>query len=125
MAAIKLEGLSLPEAEEALSEVWCCLEEYGIPSPRMEVDLRANARIGMEFSFDEPVWADLVSMRLSDWLRSSALAERGSKLVETAPLLGSARSRPSGADIIPGAGWAISSGAVTMTRPGWVRLGKR
>jgi hypothetical protein len=71
MAAIKLDGLSLPEAEEAIAEIWCWLEEYDIPSPVMDVDIRADAGIAMEFRFEEPIWAELVRIRLSNWMRNA------------------------------------------------------
>ena len=61
MTVIELDGLSLPEAEEAIAEIWSCLEEYSIPSPVMSVDVRAPARITLGFKFDEPIWAKLVS----------------------------------------------------------------
>lgn len=64
MAEINLEGLALPEAEEAIAEIWSCLEEYDIPSPAVRVGLRADARMNMKFDFDEPVWAELVRVRL-------------------------------------------------------------
>jgi hypothetical protein len=75
MAVIELDRLSLPDAEEAIAEVWSCLEEYGIPSPSMSVDFHANAKVTMGFTFDEPIGAQLVSLRLSSWMRGSV--ERG------------------------------------------------
>jgi hypothetical protein len=71
MAVIELDRLSLPDAEEAIAEVWSCLEEYGIPSPIMNVDFHANAKVTMGFTFDEPIGAQLVSLRLSSWMRGS------------------------------------------------------
>jgi hypothetical protein len=71
MAAIILDSLSLPEAEEAIAELWSCLEEHDIPSPVMSVHVRPGARITMGFSFEKPFWAKLVSLRLSRWMRST------------------------------------------------------
>jgi hypothetical protein len=71
MAVIELDRLSLPDAEEAIAEVWSCLEEYGIPSPIMRVGFHANAKVTMGFTFDEPIGAQLVSLRLSNWMRGS------------------------------------------------------
>jgi hypothetical protein len=67
MFAIKLQGLSISEAEEAIAEVWSCLEEYSIPSPRLKAT-RANKQITIELSgFDEPLWTKLVDSYLSNW----------------------------------------------------------
>lgn len=71
MAVIQLDRLSLPDAEEVIAEVWSCLEEYGIPSPTMNVDFHANARVTMGLTFDEPIGAQLVSLRLESWMRNS------------------------------------------------------
>jgi hypothetical protein len=76
MAVIELCRLSLPDAEEAITEVWSCLEEYGIPSPTLRVDFHANARVSMGFTFDEPIGAHLVSLRLSNWVPSSVERDR-------------------------------------------------
>ena len=69
MSAIRLRGLTLSEAEEAIMEVWSCLEEYGIPSPKLKAS-RTNSRMTIELSmFDDPLWAKLVDTRLSNWRR--------------------------------------------------------
>jgi hypothetical protein len=71
--AIKLRGLSMSEAEEAIAELWTCLEEYGIPSaPKLQVS-RVNSRINIEMSgFDEPLWSKLVDTHLTNWRRCAA-----------------------------------------------------
>jgi hypothetical protein len=67
MSAIKLRGLSVSESEEAIAALWTCLEEYGIPSPKLKVS-RANSRITIEIAgFDEPLWAELVDTYLTNW----------------------------------------------------------
>src|SRR6516225_8799808 len=67
MSAIKLRGLSMSEAEEAIAAVWSCLEEYGIPSPMLKATC-TNKRITIEISaLDDPLWAKLVDTRLSNW----------------------------------------------------------
>ena len=71
MAAITLDGLALSEAEEAVAELWFCLEEFRLSSPTMAVDIHPDGQVTMEFSFDEPLWAELVGIRLSNWLSSS------------------------------------------------------
>lgn len=85
MADINFNGLSLCEAEEAVAEIWSCLEEYDIPSPVVNVGACTNARITMGFTFEEPIWAELVTHRLSTLMcgvgagwRSSALPTRKS-----------------------------------------------
>jgi hypothetical protein len=66
MSAIKLRGLSMSEAEEAIAELWSCLEEYGIPSPKLKATC-AHKRITIELSaLDDPLWAKLVDTRLSN-----------------------------------------------------------
>jgi hypothetical protein len=76
MADINLYGLSLSEAEEAIAEIWNCLEEYNIPSPVMSAKGGANSRMTIGFSFGEPIWAALVSLRLSNSMRSTLLRGR-------------------------------------------------
>lgn len=68
MVVIELNGLSTSEAEEALVEIWSCLEEYVIPSPRIAFAFRADNDVGMEISIEEPLWAEIVTARLSRWL---------------------------------------------------------
>lgn len=68
MVVIELNGLSASEAEEALVEIWSCLEEYVIPSPRIVFAFRADNDVDMEISIEEPLWAEMVTARLSRWL---------------------------------------------------------
>jgi hypothetical protein len=86
MVVIELDRLSLPDAEEAIAEIWSCLEEYGIPSPIMSVDFHANAKVTMGFTFDEPIGAQLVSLRLSSWLRGSDQREIDALMASERPL---------------------------------------
>jgi hypothetical protein len=86
MAVIELDRLSLPDAEEAIAEIWSCLEEYGIPSPIMSVDFHANAKVTMGFTFDEPIGAQLVSLRLSSWMRGSDQREIDASIASERPL---------------------------------------
>ena len=70
MSSIRLRSLTMSEAEEAIAELWSCLEEYGIPSPKMNAT-RAHKRIIIElFELDEPLWAKVVGTCLSSWLCS-------------------------------------------------------
>ena len=71
MSAIKLRGLSLSEAEEAIVELWTCLEEYGIPSPKVKVS-RTDRRVTMELSgFDDSLWTELIDTYLTNWRRGT------------------------------------------------------
>jgi hypothetical protein len=71
MSAIRLRGLSVSESEEAIAELWTCLEEYGIPSPKLKVS-RTNSRITLEIAgFDEPLWAEFVDTYLTNWRRGA------------------------------------------------------
>ena len=76
MSAIKLRSLSMSDAEEAIAELWSCLETYGIPSPKLKAT-RTNKRITIELSgFDEPLWTTLVDTCLSNWRRSKIESTR-------------------------------------------------
>jgi hypothetical protein len=68
MTAIKFSRLSMPEAEEVIAEIWNCLEEYGMPSPRIAFDFHGNASVSLQVRLDEPVWARLLVLRLSGWI---------------------------------------------------------
>ena len=69
MTAINFCRLSMPEAEEVIAEIWSCLEEYGMPSPRIAFVFQANATsVSLNVRLDEPVWAHLLVMRLSGWI---------------------------------------------------------
>lgn len=71
MATVKFRRLSICEAEDAIAEIWNCLEEYGIPSPWMTFEFDEFDRggeVSFKCRFDAPLWAHLVAMRLSTWL---------------------------------------------------------
>jgi hypothetical protein len=65
MADINFDRLLLPEAEEAIADVWRCLEDYDLPSPALRVDFHANSTVALAFTFEDPLWAELVRLRLS------------------------------------------------------------
>ncbi len=71
MVVIELDGLSMSDAEEALVEIWSCLEEYDVPSPRIAFTFHADVGVSMELSVDEPLWAEMVTVRLSHWLTAA------------------------------------------------------
>jgi hypothetical protein len=69
-SAIKLRGLSMSEAEEAIAELWICLEEYSIPSPPKLKIFRTHNQITIEMSrFEEPLWTKFVDTHLRNWRR--------------------------------------------------------
>jgi hypothetical protein len=65
MTQVEFHSLSMREAEEALVEVWRCLEEYDIPAPRMIFTFEGAARVNIRLDVGEPVWADLIRWRLT------------------------------------------------------------
>jgi hypothetical protein len=66
MVVIEFRRLTMHEAEEALAEMWNCLEEYDIPSPRMAFDFAGDERVSMDVFMDESIWADIMMLRLSN-----------------------------------------------------------
>jgi hypothetical protein len=99
MAVIEFD-LSLPDAEEAIAEVWSCLEEYGIPSPIMRADFHANARVTMGLTFDEPIGAQLVSLRLSSWMRNSVEVGIDTSIAREQPRGAQSATTPLGAEVV-------------------------
>jgi hypothetical protein len=102
MAVIELDRLSLPDAEDAIAEVWSCLEEYSIPSPIMSVDFHANAKVTMGFTFDEPIGAQLVSVRLSSWMQSSVEPAIDALIARDRPLQAEEETSSFGAEMAAG-----------------------
>ncbi len=85
MATINFPRLSVGDAEEVIAEIWSCLEEYRIPSPRLTFDFRRGGDLGLECHFGETVWAKLIALRLSAWIsageRASAVGRGGAEVV--------------------------------------------
>lgn len=80
MATINFPRLSVDDAEEVIAEIWNCLEEYRIPSPRLKCDFRRGGDLSLECQFGEAVWAKLIALRLSAWIptgKRPAVAGRG------------------------------------------------
>lgn len=102
MATVNFRELSIGDAEDVIAEIWNCLEEYRIPSPRMTFEFRRGGEIRLGCRFDEPLSAQLVALRLSAWLvtgqRSAEIAGRGDGPVAPYSLLcGGRRVAPRGA----------------------------
>jgi hypothetical protein len=116
MAVIKLDRLSLADAEEAIAEVWSCLEEYGIPSPMMSVDFHTNARVTMGFTFDEPIGAQLVSLRLSSWMRSPVEMGSGASIAREQPRRAEEAAASFGAEVAAGLS-AHHASALVLAEP--------
>jgi hypothetical protein len=102
MAVIEVDHLSLPDAEEAIAEVWSCLEEYSIPSPIMSVDFHANAKVTMAFTFEEPIGAQLVSVRLSNWMQSRVESAIDALIARDRPLRAEEETSSFGAEMAAG-----------------------
>jgi hypothetical protein len=68
MTSINFRRLSMPEAEEVIAEIWNCLEEYGMPSPRVAFDFQGDAGVSLEVRMDEPLWTHVLVQRLSGWI---------------------------------------------------------
>jgi hypothetical protein len=67
MIAIEFHYLSMPEAEEVIAALWCCFEEYDIPSPAMTFRFYGGAMAGVEVHMEDAAVAKVVARFLSDW----------------------------------------------------------
>jgi hypothetical protein len=68
LATIEFRNLSVQDAERVLAEVWNCLEEFEVPSPRLAVKFREGAEVTLQCRFSETLSARLVAMRLARWI---------------------------------------------------------
>jgi hypothetical protein len=82
LATIEFRSLSLQDAEQVLAEVWNCLEEFDIPSPRLVVKFRGQTEVVLRCRFSEQLSARIVAMRLSRWI---ARNERRGTVLECNP----------------------------------------
>lgn len=67
MATIKIDRLTMAEAEAVIAEIWKCLEEHNLESPSLSLIFRRGGHVGFSFGFDEPLGAELAAQRLSAW----------------------------------------------------------
>jgi hypothetical protein len=68
LATIEFRSLSVQDAEHVLAEVWNCLEEFDLPSPRLAVKFRGGAEVTLRCRFFDSLSARLVAMRLARWI---------------------------------------------------------
>jgi hypothetical protein len=67
MIAIEFRDLSMPEAEEVIAALWCCFEEYDVPSPAMTFEFYGTARASVQVHMEDAAVAKVVARFLSDW----------------------------------------------------------
>jgi hypothetical protein len=67
MTVIELRQLSLADAEEVIAEVWNCLEEYDIATPRIGVEFHSAAKVSLCFRIEESISEKVLALRLSSW----------------------------------------------------------
>ena len=65
MPPIRFNRLSLLEAEEVIVEIWKCLEEYQLPSPKLEFTFHTGETVAMAIRIDDRAARAIVSARLS------------------------------------------------------------
>ncbi len=71
MPSITLHRITVAHAEEAISEIWRCLEEYDILSPAMACKFE-GPDLTIQLHFAEPLSAELVNRRLCAWFLGCA-----------------------------------------------------
>jgi hypothetical protein len=67
MIAFEFRGLSMPEAEEVIAALWCCFEEYDVPSPAMTFKFHGGERASVRMRIESADVAKVVARFLSDW----------------------------------------------------------
>jgi hypothetical protein len=77
MPSITLHRITVAHAEEAISEIWNCLEEYDIRSPAMACNFD-GPDLTIQLHFVEPLGAELVNQRLCAWFLGCAAEARQS-----------------------------------------------
>lgn len=82
LATIEFRSLSVQDAEQVLAEIWKCLEEFDIASPRLGVKFGGEADVTLRCRFDEQLSARIVAMRLSRWMAGN---ERRKTMLECNP----------------------------------------
>jgi hypothetical protein len=76
MSTIRLDGLSLEEAEEAIARVWRVLEAGGIPSPTATVKFVSRDRANLDLVFRNTRHAEVVSDDLERRFPAILVSER-------------------------------------------------
>jgi hypothetical protein len=67
MIAIEFHDLSMPEAEEVIVALWCCFEEYDVPSPSVTFKFYRGARASVQVHIQDAALAQVVGRFLSNW----------------------------------------------------------
>jgi hypothetical protein len=65
---VQLVFLPLPEMEEAIVEIWKCVEEYQMPSPKLKFDFQGDTAASMALHVEDRVSFAILSARLSNWI---------------------------------------------------------
>jgi hypothetical protein len=65
MPPIRFNRLSLLEAEEVIVEIWKCLDEYQLPSPKLEFIFHTGETVTMAVRIADRAARAIVSARLS------------------------------------------------------------
>jgi len=71
MVILQLGYLPLSQVEEAIVEIWNCVEEYRFPSPSLRLDFRGRNLAKMGLGTEDRVLLSILSARLSNWLVTS------------------------------------------------------
>jgi len=74
MTMVRFPRLSLAEAEDVIAEIWKCLEEHDLQSPRMTFVFRRDGRVNINCRFEDALGAALIAWRFSDGPAGGELA---------------------------------------------------
>lgn len=72
MVIIQLSCLPLPEIEQAIVEIWQCVEEYRMRSPRLKFDFQGETMASMALYIEDRVLFAILSVRLANWTVTSS-----------------------------------------------------
>jgi hypothetical protein len=72
MVIIQLSCLRLPEIEQAIVEIWQCVEEYRMPSPGLKFDFQGETMASMALHIEDSVLFAILSVRLANWIVTSS-----------------------------------------------------
>ena len=82
MALIELRQLSMRDAEEAITEIWTCLEEHDLATPQFEFEFHRDTIVSLSFRVDTD-FSRVVELRLANWraIRESPASVRAQALL--------------------------------------------
>jgi hypothetical protein len=72
MVIMQLSCLPLREIEQALVEIWQCVEEYRMPSPGLTFDFLGETMASMTLRIEDGVLFEILSVRLANWIVTSS-----------------------------------------------------